>query len=73
MAGETLMKIISFAQWLFGPRAAVPEEKDIIGWIRDPLAHPAFDKMSERELGDLPFNRSYRGLRDRGFAEDACR
>lgn len=24
-------------------------------WIRDPLAHPALEAMSERELADLPF------------------
>ncbi|WP_340116310.1 hypothetical protein [Pelagibius sp. 7325] len=26
-------------------------------WRRDPLAHPALRTMSQRELGDLPFNR----------------
>ena len=25
-------------------------------WIRDPLAHPDLDAMSERELADLPFS-----------------
>lgn len=48
------------------------EETDILAWIRDPLAHPAFEKMSERELGDLPFNRGYRGCGcGCGFAQDA--
>jgi hypothetical protein len=26
-------------------------------WLRDPLAHPDLDAMSERELADLPFAR----------------
>jgi uncharacterized protein YjiS (DUF1127 family) len=28
-------------------------------WLRDPLAHPALDSMSERELADLAFSRSF--------------
>jgi hypothetical protein len=26
------------------------------GWRRDPLAHPALRGMTQRELGDLPFD-----------------
>lgn len=29
-------------------------------WLRDPLAHPDLDAMSERELADLPFARGRR-------------
>jgi hypothetical protein len=29
-------------------------------WRCDPLAHPALEAMSPRELADLPFDRSYR-------------
>jgi hypothetical protein len=29
-------------------------------WLRDPLAHPALEAMSERELADLPFARGSR-------------
>lgn len=66
------MKIISFVQSLFVSPAGMTEETDILAWIRDPLAHPAFEKMSERELGDLPFNRGYRGCGcGCGFAQDA--
>ncbi|WP_246681062.1 hypothetical protein [Mesorhizobium sp. B2-3-15] len=28
---------------------------DTLSWLTDPLAHPALDVMSERELGDVPF------------------
>ena len=38
-------------------------------WSRDPLAHPALETMSERELADLPFTRETRPI---GSAE-ACR
>lgn len=34
-------------------------------WILDPLSHPDVDAMTERELGDLPFNRGYRGATER--------
>jgi hypothetical protein len=26
------------------------------GWRRDPLAHPVLRRMTQRELGDLPFD-----------------
>jgi hypothetical protein len=26
------------------------------GWRRDPLSHPALARMTQRELGDLPFD-----------------
>ncbi|MBZ9797474.1 hypothetical protein [Mesorhizobium sp. ES1-4] len=28
---------------------------DTLRWLTDPLAHPALEAMSERELGDVPF------------------
>lgn len=67
------MKIISFVQSLFDARAVGSVQDDVAVWIRDPLAHPALDTMSERQLGDLPFNRGYRGFRDCGFAQQTCR
>ncbi|NIA71018.1 hypothetical protein HBA54_20675 [Pelagibius litoralis] len=27
-----------------------------IAWRRDPLSHPALQAMSQRDLGDLPFD-----------------
>ncbi len=33
------------------------------GWSRDPLSHPALRAMSQRDLGDLPFD-------PRAIAED---
>ncbi|HIP80061.1 MAG TPA: hypothetical protein EYH07_16575 [Kiloniellaceae bacterium] len=39
-----------------GPRSATD-------WDRDPLSHPALQAMSQRELGDLPFD-------PRALAED---
>ena len=30
------------------------------GWWRDPLSHPALERMSQRDLGDLPFRLSAR-------------
>ena len=35
--------------------AGAPEQAGVPEWIRDPLAHPDLDAMSERELADLPF------------------
>jgi hypothetical protein len=28
------------------------------GWRRDPLSHPDIARMSQRQLGDLPFGRA---------------
>lgn len=36
------------------PKANVPQTDND---RRDPLAHPAIQRMSPRELADLPFNR----------------
>jgi hypothetical protein len=35
-----------------------------IGWLRDPLAHPAVDVMSLSELADLPAGQLRARLRD---------
>jgi hypothetical protein len=35
--------------------AGATEQTRVPEWIRDPLAHPDLDAMSERELADLPF------------------
>ncbi|MEP9370852.1 hypothetical protein [Mesorhizobium sp. KR1-2] len=64
------MKIISFVQSLLDPRGVMSEQSDNAAWVRDPLAHPALGVMSQRELGDLPFNRDYRSC---GFAQESCR
>lgn len=62
------MKIISILRSLSTPAGeADPERK--AQWIRDPLAHPDLEAMTERELADLPFGR---GLR-RGAAAEPCR
>lgn len=61
------MKIISILRSLSTPvEQADPERK--AHWIRDPLAHPDLEIMTERELADLPFSR---GLRT-GTAAEAC-
>jgi len=62
------MKILSFVRSLFEQAAAQPGNDEVAVWVRDPLAHPALQIMSERELGDLPFNRGYQPLRSRNVA-----
>lgn len=32
-------------------------------WVRDPLSHPELEVMSQRFLGDLPFQRGYRSAK----------
>jgi hypothetical protein len=54
------MKIISILRSL-STAAEVGERRrstEPAEWLRDPLAHPDLDAMSERELADLPFARS---------------
>lgn len=46
----------------FGRSLLEPVDRDE-DWRRDPLAHPALEAMSVRELADLPFDR-YRLLQD---------
>lgn len=58
------MKFLSFVQRLSGARAHVPASDEIVAWMRDPLAHPALGAMSQRELGDLPFNRGCQACLD---------
>jgi hypothetical protein len=62
------MKIISILRGL----SIKPSDEDLerrAEWLRDPLAHPALDAMSERELADLPFARGTRPIRS---AEAGC-
>ncbi|TPM35128.1 hypothetical protein [Mesorhizobium sp. B2-3-4] len=52
-----MLRMLSSLKVLF---AAVPpddtrSEIDTLRWLTDPLAHPALNAMSERELGDVPF------------------
>ncbi|ESX96315.1 hypothetical protein NKH47_07350 [Mesorhizobium sp. M1060] len=47
----SLLKIFAAVGARQGPRHA----GDAVNWVIDPLSHPVFDTMSERELGDMPF------------------
>jgi hypothetical protein len=69
--GEKMMKIISFIHALFGPHGDAVQH-EVPDWIHDPLAHPALGAMSERELGDLPFNRGCCAFRDGSLSQEAC-
>jgi hypothetical protein len=53
------MKIISILRSLSIPTEADKRRPGAqwSEWLRDPLAHPDLDAMSERELADLPFAR----------------
>ncbi|NGN40430.1 hypothetical protein G6N74_05085 [Mesorhizobium sp. CGMCC 1.15528] len=66
------MKFLSFVRALFEPATGQPAHDDVAVWVRDPLAHPVLEAMSERELGDLPFNRGYQSLRNRSAACGTC-
>ncbi|WP_299400201.1 hypothetical protein [Pelagibius sp.] len=39
-----------------GGKTGRPGAQPSVGWRRDPLTHPALQAMSQRELGDLPFD-----------------
>lgn len=51
------MKIFSFAAIvrLVTGRALPGDGDDRMFWRRDPLSHPAIERMSQREVADLPF------------------
>ncbi len=52
------MKIISILRGLsIGKAASTANTERRLEWLRDPLAHPVIEAMSERELADLPFSR----------------
>lgn len=53
------MKNISiiWRQFVDTSRHASPTEAEWVGWLRDPLSHPAIEAMVERERADLPFDR----------------
>lgn len=53
------MKIISTLLGLSTATARVQRQARS-EWLRDPLAHPDLEAMSERELADLPFSRGPR-------------
>jgi hypothetical protein len=55
------MKIFSIGTGWASLRRKTRDQGDCPDWISDPLSHPDVDAMTERELGDLPFNRGYRG------------
>ncbi|QDZ00437.1 hypothetical protein FQ775_08635 [Nitratireductor mangrovi] len=38
-------------------RAGASNKGENVPWRNDPLAHPALERMSMRELADLPFDR----------------
>ena len=54
------MKIISILSRLSTASETGKRRAGAVGgvaeWIRDPLAHPDLDAMSERQLADLPFS-----------------
>jgi hypothetical protein len=54
------MKIISTLLGLSTAADRADEGQSRLEWLRDPLAHPDLDAMSERELADLPFSRGQR-------------
>lgn len=49
--------MIKFILARFRRTKPLPTTAMRLAWIRDPLSHPALEAMSERELGDLPFQR----------------
>jgi hypothetical protein len=55
--GRPTMKIISILRGLSTATDPVDHEQKT-RWLRDPLAHPDLDAMSERQLADLPFGRA---------------
>ena len=54
------MKIISILRGLSTAARSDDVERKM-QWLRDPLAHPDLEAMSERELADLPFARGHSG------------
>ncbi|MDX8436264.1 MULTISPECIES: hypothetical protein [Mesorhizobium] len=67
------MKILSLLK-VFSADGARRNRHDgeITRWIVDPLSHPVFDTMSERELGDVPFRLTARRT-DHETARPGCR
>jgi hypothetical protein len=61
------MKIISILRGLSTATGSVDGEERT-RWLRDPLAHPDLEAMSERQLADLPFRRAAR----QGNIADLC-
>jgi hypothetical protein len=53
-----VMKIISILRGL-SIKPSDDNEHRRAEWFRDPLAHPALEAMSERELADLSFDRGF--------------
>lgn len=48
--------MLPYSIGLKGRTRALPRE-EMQRWCADPLAHPAVERMTERELGDLPWPR----------------
>lgn len=63
------MKIISILRGLSTAGDSADPERHA-QWLRDPLAHPDLEAMSERELADLPFAH---GTRPNNIADARCR
>lgn len=53
-----MLSMLSSLKVLFATTSSDDARCDIdtLSWLTDPLAHPALDAMSERELGDVPFH-----------------
>lgn len=53
-----MIKLFSLLLRLATPTPARTSNKDEnVPWRNDPLAHPVLERMSVRELADLPFDR----------------
>lgn len=52
-----MLRMLSSLKVLFAAASSDDTRCDVdtLSWLTDPLAHPALDAMSERELGDVPF------------------
>ncbi|UCI18635.1 hypothetical protein FJ970_26865 [Mesorhizobium sp. B2-1-8] len=50
-----MLSMLSSLKVLFASTSSDDARIDTLSWLTDPLAHPALDAMSERELGDVPF------------------
>jgi hypothetical protein len=60
-----MMKLLEYLKHMMAVDGAVSPEARLSScsaWYRDPLSHPAVDRMSERELADLPFDRGRKRL-----------
>jgi hypothetical protein len=63
-----ILKLLTYLNHLLTMQARVLPDMYRVScesWYRDPLAHPSVERMSERELADLPFDRGRMPFRSR--------